>query len=231
MWPRKSFLVFVTSNLSPLHPFCDGVFTCSSIPLQWNHATRIRKLDNFGVTSHVHGNDLRKHILCLSNSASRNSGWGSLVLIFDLQIVPFPICPITSLVFVLGNCLTCFGGKPHGPGTFPTVCVVSIPDSKNPQKRCPPFLVGRTQFFGQNIARKFVRIPDWCCHTLTTMANLATSYFVDDVLAINKKQQFSQNGLVACLNTSLCIINVPFVAFEDLVDSSLSTLTSRTSAT
>ena len=131
--------------------------------------------------------------------------------------------------------------------------------AKNPQKHCPPFLVGCTQFFGKNLARNVARVPECCCHACTTMAGLATSWTTS--LLSTKNNNFlkmvywrvletsctgcnilgttSATGRVveelvtatssaafsASVNTGLCIINVPYVAFEDLVDSSLSTLT------
>ena len=58
----------------------------------------------------------------------------------------------------------------------------------HPQKCCPAFLVGRTQFFGgKSCPVNFARVPDWCCHALATMAGLATSHCVDDVLAVDRK--------------------------------------------
>ena len=57
-----------------------------------------------------------------------------------------------------------------------------------PRKRCPAFLVGRTHFFGgKSCPVNFARVPDWCCHVLATMAGLATSHCVDDVLAVDRK--------------------------------------------
>ena len=58
----------------------------------------------------------------------------------------------------------------------------------HPQKRCPAFLVGRTQFFGGKFCPvNLARVPDWCCHALASMAGLATSHCVDDVLAVDRK--------------------------------------------
>ena len=76
------------------------------------------------------------------------------------------------------------------------------------------------------------------------MAGFTTSYCVDDVPAVNRKTTIFSRWLVwrgrvvedlvaaassaafsASVGTSLCIVNVPYVAFEDLVDSSVSTLT------
>ena len=65
-----------------------------------------------------------------------------------------------------------------------------------PQKRCPAFLVRRTQFFGRKSCPvNFARVPDWCCHALATMAGLATSHCVETSLLSTEKQQFSRDGL------------------------------------
>ena len=101
-----------------LHLICDGALTCSSILLQWRQYHRNQDVGRLGVTSNVHGNDLKKHIF----STSRRS---------------VSCCPFTSPL-VLGNsteapgtnCAVdgrCSRKKPHGPSTFPTVCVVSMP--------------------------------------------------------------------------------------------------------
>ena len=53
----------------------------------------------------------------------------------------------------------------------------------HPPKRCPAFLVGRTQFFGgKSCPVNFARVPDWCI--VWMMSSLSI-----------EKQQFSQDGL------------------------------------
>ena len=44
-----------------------------------------------------------------------------------------------------------------------------------------------TFFGGKSCPVNFARVPDWCCHALATMAGLATSHCVDDVLAFRQK--------------------------------------------
>ena len=80
----------------------------------------------------------------------------------------------------------------------------------HPQKRCPAFLVGRTQFFGgKSCPVNFARVPDWCCHALATMAGLATSHCVDDVLAVDRKTTIFSGWLVWRVLAACCGWVVP----------------------
>ena len=75
----------------------------------------------------------------------------------------------------------------------------------HPQKRCQAFLVGRTQFFGgKSCPVNFARVPDWCCHALATMAGLATSHCVDDVLAVDRKTTILSGWLVWRVLAACC---------------------------
>ena len=80
----------------------------------------------------------------------------------------------------------------------------------HPRKRCPAFLVGRTQFFGgKSCPVNFARVPDWCCHVLATMAGFATSHCVDDVLAVDRKTTIFSGWLVWRVLAACCGWVVP----------------------
>ena len=50
----------------------------------------------------------------------------------------------------------------------------------------------------------FARVPDWCCHVLATMAGLATSHCVDDVLAVDRKTAIFSGWLVWRVLAAFC---------------------------
>ena len=78
------------------------------------------------------------------------------------------------------------------------------------EKRCPVFLVGRTQFFGgKSCPVNFARVPDWCCHVLATISGLATSHCVDDVLAVDRKTTIFSGWLVWRVLAACCGWVVP----------------------
>ena len=80
----------------------------------------------------------------------------------------------------------------------------------HPQKCCLAFLVGRTQFFGgKSCPLNFARVPDLCCHALATMAGLATSHCVDDVLALDRKTTIFSGWLVWRVLAACCGWVVP----------------------
>ena len=80
----------------------------------------------------------------------------------------------------------------------------------HPLKRCPAFLVGRTQFFGgKSCPVNFARVPDWCCHALASIAGLATSHCVDDVLAVDRKTTIFSGWLVWRVLAACCGWVVP----------------------
>ena len=80
----------------------------------------------------------------------------------------------------------------------------------HPQKRCPAFLVGRTQFFGgKSCLVNFARVPDWCCHALASIAGLAASHCVDDVLAVDRKTTIFSGWLVWRVLAACCGWVVP----------------------
>ena len=80
----------------------------------------------------------------------------------------------------------------------------------HPQKRCPAFLVGRTQFFGdKSCPVNFARVPDWCCHALASIAGLATSHCVDDVLAVDRKTTIFSGWLLWRVLAACCGWVVP----------------------
>ena len=80
----------------------------------------------------------------------------------------------------------------------------------HPQKRCPAFLVGRTQLFGgKSCPVNFARVPDWCCHALSSITGLATSQCVDDVLAVDRKTTIFSGWLVWRVSAACCGWVVP----------------------
>ena len=78
----------------------------------------------------------------------------------------------------------------------------------HPQKCCPAFLVGPTHFFGRKSC-PVNRVPEWCCHALATMAGLATSHCVDDVLAVDRKTTIFSGWLVWHVLAACCGWVVP----------------------
>ena len=77
----------------------------------------------------------------------------------------------------------------------------------HPQKCCPVFLVGRTQFFGgKSCPVNFARVSDWCCHALATIAGMATSHCVDDVLAVDRKTTILSGWIVWRVLSSLLLL-------------------------
>ena len=84
-------------------------------------------------------------------------------------VVPCLCTRISLQRLIMGSCLA-----------EPSLAGLAVMVQWHPQKRCPEFLVGRTQFFGgKSCPGNFARVPDWCCHALATMAGLATSHCVE----------------------------------------------------
>ena len=80
----------------------------------------------------------------------------------------------------------------------------------HPQKRCPAFLVNRTQFLGgKSCPVNFASVPDWCCHALASIAGLATSHCVDDILAVDRKTTIFSGWLVWRVLAACCGWVVP----------------------
>ena len=102
MWPKESFLVFVTSNLSL--SYIRSVMACSPVfspsPVEAYH--RNQKVGRLGVTSHVHGNDLRKHILCRQILYHGSSGRAPWPLFSTFKSSRF-LLSVYYAGFVLGN--------------------------------------------------------------------------------------------------------------------------------
>ena len=67
-----------------------------------------------------------------------------------------------------------------------------------------------TVFFGgKSCLVNFARVPDWCCHALATMAGLATSHCVGDVLAVDRKTTIFSRWLVWRVLAACCGWVVP----------------------
>ena len=92
----------------------------------------------------------------------------------------------------------------------PSLAGLAVMVQWHPRKRCPSFLVGRTQFFGgKSCPVNFARVPDWCCHALASIAGLATSHCVDDVLAVERKTTIFSGWLVWRVLAACCGWVVP----------------------
>ena len=105
MWPKESFffLSLQTLRLPTSDLICDGALTCSSITLQWKQYHRNQEVGRLGVTSHVHGNDLKKHIFCLVKFCITEVLDGAPWCFFRPSSRPVSYCPFTSLVWYLGT--------------------------------------------------------------------------------------------------------------------------------
>ena len=85
-----------------LHLICDGALTCSSISLQWKQYHRIQDVGRLGVTSNVHGNDLKTHLLFGQIMLHGSAGWSFLVLFSTFKTSRF-LLSVYFAGLVLGN--------------------------------------------------------------------------------------------------------------------------------
>ena len=299
---------FVTSNPSPSHIRS----VMARLPVlqsssSGNNTTGIRTLDDLVWWVTCIAMTWRNTSFVWSNSTSRKCWLELLGLFFRPSRRAVSYCPFISSVWYLGtarrrqesNCAVdwrCSGWRPHGPRTFPTVCVVSIPEwlQKSVQTGSSGTKFGRlccdgamapaetlssvsggpyTVFWWKvlpgKLSREFqieVATPwlPWlaCLLRIVWMTSLMSTekkttifsrWLVWRVLAARKvglqrvssvtssshswcniRDWANVEDLVAAVSsatfstsvgTDLSIINVPYVAFGDLVDSSLSPLT------
>ena len=175
------------------------------------------------MTSNVHGNDLKKHIFStFKTSRSQLSvyftfgtwkqpggaGNPAVRLIDDalegrrMVQVRFPQFASSQFSgdFIKERVLT--GSSGTNLSGFAVMVQWHL------RKRRPVFLVNSTQFSGgKSSPVNFAKFPNWCCHALATMAGLATSLSVDDVLAVDKRHDnFLKMACLACLSSVLYLL-------------------------
>ena len=194
-----------------LHLIGDGTLTCFSISLHWRQYHRNQDVARLGVTSNVHGNDLKKHIFSTFKTFrsqlsvyftfgtwKQPGGAGNpAVRLIDDALEGSRMVQVRFPQFASSQFSGDFKKERVLTGSSGTnLSGFAVMVQWHLRKRRPAFLVNSTQFSGgKSSPVNFAKFPNWCCHALATMAGLATSLSVDDVLAVDKGQQFSQNGL------------------------------------